>query len=205
MSDNQNKTEMAEAAGEEASETSAMAGQVGVGGEPGEVAARLAALQEQAGKARENWERYLRTAADFENYKKRAARERQEAGRNAQEGLLGKVIPVLDNFEMALAAVDNAAGASVDSVRTGVTMIYNQLRGVLAEAGLEAVEAVGHPFDPNWHEAVAQAESAEVPEGQVLQQLRRGYRFQDRLLRPATVVVAKAPGGAASVPTGTRT
>jgi molecular chaperone GrpE len=76
---------------------------------------------------------------------------------------------------------------------TGVNMIYQQLKSVLAEAGLEEIESQGKPFDPNIHEAVSQAESAEVPEGQVMQQLRKGYRLRERLLRPATVIVAKAP------------
>ena len=72
-------------------------------------------------------------------------------------------------------------------------MIHQQLRKALQESGLEEVEAAGKPFDPNWHEAVSQAESAEVPEGQVLQQLRKGYKLRDRLLRPATVIVARKP------------
>ncbi len=72
-------------------------------------------------------------------------------------------------------------------------MIHQQLRGVLTEAGLEEVDAAGKPFDPNWHEAVSQQESADVPDGQVLQQLRRGYKLRDRLIRPATVIVARKP------------
>jgi len=74
-------------------------------------------------------------------------------------------------------------------------MIHQQLRTVLTDAGLEEVDAANKAFDPNWHEAVSQQESAEVPEGHVLQQLRKGYKFRDRLLRPASVVVAKAPVG----------
>jgi molecular chaperone GrpE len=72
-------------------------------------------------------------------------------------------------------------------------MIHQQLRAALAEAGLEEMDAANKPFDPNWHEAVSQQASTEVPEGQVLQQLRKGYKFRDRLLRPASVVVAKPP------------
>ncbi len=72
-------------------------------------------------------------------------------------------------------------------------MIHQQLRNVLLESGLEEVDAAGKMFDPNWHEAVSQQETAEVPEGQVLQQLRKGYKLRDRLIRPATVIVARKP------------
>jgi len=153
----------------------------------------LADLRQRAAKADENWDRLLRLTADLENYKKRAARERQDAVKFANEALLQKLLPVLDNFEMALAATVNAPAEGVKSLQEGVTMILQQLRQTLVEAGLEEIEALGKPFDPNFHEAVSQQESADVPEGQVLQQLRRGYRFRERLLRPATVIVAKQP------------
>src|SRR5205814_1759522 len=139
-----------------------------------------------------NWDQMLRVAADFENFKKRAARERQETSRYASESLLQKLIPVLDNFEMALAATNNAQSNTLQQLQAGVGMIHQQLRSVLTDAGLEEVDAANKAFDPNWHEAVSQQESAEVPEGQVLQQLRKGYKFRDRLLRPASVVVAKS-------------
>jgi len=148
-------------------------------------------LKQRAAKAEENWDRLLRQTADFENFKKRAARERQDAVKFANEGLLQKLLPVLDNFEMALAAAQNAAPDGVKSLQDGVTMILQQLRQALVDIGLEEIEALSKPFDPNIHEAVSQQESADVPEGQVLMQLRRGYKFRDRLLRPATVIVAK--------------
>jgi molecular chaperone GrpE len=148
-------------------------------------------LRAQAGKAAENWDKYVRLNADFDNFKKRAARERQEAVRYANESLLEKLIPVLDNFEMAMQAAGSAQGGSPDALKQGVTMIASQLKSALTEAGLEEISAAGQPFNPNLHEAVSQQESAEVPEGHVLQQLRKGYKFRDRLVRPATVVVAK--------------
>jgi molecular chaperone GrpE len=154
---------------------------------------QLEELQTRAAKADEHWERLLRTTADFDNFKKRAARERQEAIKFANESLLGKLIPLLDNFEMAQAAAQASPTADAKSLSDGVAMIYQQLRQVLNEAGLEEVDATGKVFDPNLHEAVSQQESSEVPEGQVLQQLRRGYKFRERLLRPATVIVAKQP------------
>jgi molecular chaperone GrpE len=151
------------------------------------------ALKAQAAKATEYYDRLLRSTADLENYKKRALRERQDAVKFAHESLMQKLIPVLDNFEAALTAFQGATGESHQSLLTGVSMIQQQLKNVLTEAGLEEVEAHGKAFDPNLHEAVSQAESAEHPEGQVVQQLRRGYRLRERLLRPATVIVAKPP------------
>jgi molecular chaperone GrpE len=152
---------------------------------------QLTELQTRAAKADENWERLLRTTADFDNFKKRAAREKQEAIKYATESLLQKVIPVLDNFEAALAAAQNSSADGLKSLQDGVAMIHSQLRSTLADAGLEEVEATGKPFDPNLHEAVSQQESSEVAEGHVLQQLRKGYKLRERLLRPATVIVAK--------------
>ena len=131
--------------------------------------------------------------ADFDNFRKRAARERQEAVKFANESILAKLVPVLDNFDMALTAATSAPSSNPDSFRTGVAMIYNQLKSALAEAGLEEIDATQKPFDPNWHEAVSQQESADHPEGQVIQQLRKGYKLKDRLIRPATVVVARKP------------
>lgn len=154
---------------------------------------QLEELKSLAAKADENWQRLLRTTADFDNFKKRAVREKQEAIKYANESLLQKVIPVLDNFEMALAATQNSPIEGVQALQDGVAMIHSQLKNVLTEAGLEEVNATGKPFDPNLHEAVSQQESAEVAEGNVLQQLRKGYKFRERLLRPATVIVAKKP------------
>lgn len=150
-------------------------------------------LQAKAAKADEHWERLLRTTADFDNFKKRAAREKQDAIKYANESLIGKIIPVLDNFEMALAATQSSSADGLKSLQDGVTMILTQLKNVLAEAGLEDIDATGKPFDPNLHEAVSQQESAAVADGHVLQQLRKGYKLRERLLRPATVIVAKAP------------
>jgi molecular chaperone GrpE len=151
-------------------------------------------------KAAENWDRFLRATADFENYKKRATRERQEAVAYANVGLIQKLLPVLDNFEMALAAAGNAPEAAAQSLQAGVAMIASQLRGALAEAGLEEIDAAGKPFDPNCHEAVAQQDSTETPEGHVFQQLRKGYKLRDRLLRPASVIVARKPSPAPEPP-----
>lgn len=154
---------------------------------------QLEDLQNRAAKANDTWERLIRTTADFDNFKKRAARERQDAVRFANESLIQKLIPVLDNFEMALGAAQANAGNSLESLQAGIAMIQQQLKSVLADAGVAEVDATGQPFDPHQHEAVSQQESAEVAEGHVLQQLRKGYKLRERLLRPATVIIARKP------------
>jgi molecular chaperone GrpE len=154
---------------------------------------QLAELKERAAKADEHWDRLLHMSADFENYKKRAAREKHEAARRTNEALLQKLLPVLDGLDMALAAAQEAPKAAAQSLQAGVSMIQQQLRNALKETGLEEVNALGQPFDPHLHEAVSQRETTEVPEGHVLQQVRKGYRAHGHLLRPAAVVVAKQP------------
>ena len=153
-------------------------------------------LRSRAAKADENWDRLLRTTADFDNFKKRAAREKQEAVKYANEALIARLMPILDNFEMALAAARENSAGSAQSLQEGIVMICQQFKNALAEAGLEEIEATGQRFDPNWHEAVSQKETSELPEGQVVQQLRKGYKLRDRLLRPASVIVAKPPAAA---------
>ena len=150
-------------------------------------------LKNRAAKADENWDRLLRTTADFDNFKKRAAREKTEAAQYASFSLLQKLLPVLDNFEMALTAAQTAQGDKLASLQSGVQMIQQQLKSALTETGLEEIDATGKPFDPAWHEAISQQESADVPEDHVALQLRKGYKFKDRLLRAATVIVAKKP------------
>ncbi len=157
---------------------------------------QLEELKARLAKADENWERLLRTTADFDNFKKRAARERTEAVQFANAALIQKLLPVLDSFEMALAATQNAKDAQSSSLQAGIVMVQSQLKSAIAEAGAEEIDATGKPFDPTLHEAVSQQETADVPEGQVIQQLRKGYKMRERLLRPASVVVAKKPAAA---------
>ena len=151
-------------------------------------------LKTKAARAEDNWDRLVRLTADFDNFKKRAAKERQDATKFANEALLERLVPVLDNFDMALTAGGGANPLSAEALQKGVTMIFNQFKTAMQESGLEEIDAMGKPFDPNWHEAVSQQESSEAPEGQVLQQLRKGYKLRERLVRPATVIVAKKPG-----------
>jgi molecular chaperone GrpE len=154
-----------------------------------------AALEERAAKADDYWDRLLRTTADLENFKKRAARERIEAAQSAGAALLQKLLPVLDHFEMAHSAAQTTEvpRGGIESLQAGIAMIQQQLKGILAESGLEEIDASGKPFDPLWHEAVSQLETPDAPEGQVVQQIRKGYKLRDRLLRPAAVIVARKP------------
>ncbi len=152
---------------------------------------QIAELKERAAKAEENWDRFVRQTAELENYKKRAARERQEALTYANESLLQKLIPTLDTFEMALAAAKPEP--ATQGLRDGLIMVSNQLKSTMAEAGLEEIDATGKTFDPNAHEAVSQEETKDAPEGRVVRQIRKGYKFRQRLIRPAGVVVAKKP------------
>ncbi len=154
---------------------------------------QLEELKDRAAKADEHWDRLLRATADFDNFKKRAARERTEAIQFANAALLQKLLPVLDSFEMALAAAQTAKDEKTSSLQAGIAMVQSQLKNILTEAGLEEIDAAGKPFDPTQHEAVSQQETTEVPEGRVVQQIRKGYKLRERLMRPAAVIVAKKP------------
>jgi molecular chaperone GrpE len=131
----------------------------------------------------------LRAAADLENYRKRMIREKEEAIRFANAGLLEKLLPILDNFELGLEAArgDEAAKGIVN----GFSMIHRQLGDFLQSSGLQPIDAVGQPFDPKFHEALGHETDEAQADGIVLRQLRRGYRLADRLVRPASVIVNK--------------
>lgn len=170
----------APAAGEAAGAASAAPAQ---GPSPEELVA--AAKKEAA----ENYERYLRSVADLDNYRKRAVRDREDAAHRAATRILEDLIPVLDNLGHALAAT-KAANADVKSLAGGVEMIAQQLKTALASHGLAEVAPTGKPFDPNLHEAIAQQPSAEVPADHVATVTRVGYTLNGRLVRAASVVVS---------------
>ena len=133
----------------------------------------------------------LRSQADFENYKKRCAREKEEAVKYANTSLLDKLVPIIDNFELGLVA---ARGEGEQSpIYSGMNLVLKQLNDFLSDNGLQPIEAVGQKFDPNLHEAIAHEPSDAVPEEHVVRQTRRGYKFKDRLLRPSSVVVSSGP------------
>jgi molecular chaperone GrpE (heat shock protein) len=133
-------------------------------------------------------ERLLRLQADFENYKKRVDREKGDYQRFATSSLMAKLLPVIDNFERALAAEMRADGEG--AFRDGVVLIHRQLMEELKKEGLAPMESVGEPFDPAHHEAVATDASSGLPPNTVVEELQRGYYFRDRLLRPAAVKVS---------------
>src|SRR5437016_5847289 len=131
-----------------------------------------------------------RSQADFENYKKRCAREKEEGIKYANTSLLEKLVPIVDNFELGLAAARGHGEKS--PIYSGMSLVLKQLQDFLADHGLQPIEAVGQKFDPNLHEAIAH-EASHAPEGTVTRQTRRGYRFKDRLLRPSSVAVSRGP------------
>jgi molecular chaperone GrpE len=146
----------------------------------------------------------LRSVADLDNYRKRMAREKDDAIRYANAGFLERLIPILDNFELGLQAAK--AGGSQSAVLDGMSMVSKQLHDFLSSCGVETIDATGQHFDPNSHEAIAQEWNDEIPEGFVVRQLRKGYKLKDRLIRPANVIVSKgAPvgGNSATADAGT--
>lgn len=145
-------------------------------------------LTEQAARAEDYYQRLVRLQADFENYRKRVQREKEEFCKFAGEQVVTALLPVLDNLERALAAKDKDPAG----VAAGVEMIHRQFHDVLAREGLSPVKAVGEQFDPALHEAVMQEESTTAVDNTVLEEFCRGYCFKDRLIRPAMVKVARA-------------
>jgi len=133
-------------------------------------------------------QRYLRLAADFDNFRRRTRQEMDDVRKTAAAGLIGELLPVLDNFERALAT---ARSLLPENVATGIEMIYRQLWHVLAQSGVQPVEAVGKPFDPAFHEAFEQVETDDAPEGTVIEEVQKGYLLHAKVLRPALVKVAR--------------
>jgi molecular chaperone GrpE len=135
------------------------------------------------------YERLLRQAAEFDNYRKRTERERREMAQYAAGDLLEALLPVVDDIERALQA---DAGSDAAAYRKGVELIYRHLQDLLAKRGVTLIEAVGTPFDPRFHQAITYEPSPGHAEGEVLEVVRHGYMHGDRLLRPAMVKVARA-------------
>jgi molecular chaperone GrpE len=147
---------------------------------------RLAALTKERD---ELYDRLLRSTAEFDNYRKRTERERRETGERVTASVLEDVLPIADDFARALGA---DANTSAETLRAGLEIIYKQFQDVLARRGVTAIATVGEDFDPHVHQAVAYDESPGHRDGEVVEELRRGYKLGDRLLRPAVVRVAKA-------------
>jgi molecular chaperone GrpE len=148
--------------------------------------ARIADLEKDK---KDNWDRYLRTAADLENLRKRQRREIDEAKLESKGRVLKEMLPVVDNLERAIEHATAQAGTN--PIVEGVQLVLRQFLTAFERLEVTPIEAAGQPFDPNLHEAISQQESDAAP-GTVVQVLQRGYKSGDRLLRPALVVVAKA-------------
>ena len=154
--------------------------------------AKIAELEAAAAEAKD---RHLRLAADFDNYKKRSRQEQLETIQHASAELIARLLPALDDLHKAL---DHKPAGIDEPWVKGVELSVRKLEEALGAHGLEAIDAVGKPFDPSVHEAIGHEESAEQPEDTVLQVLRRGYRLRDRVVRPALVKVARRPAGSDS-------
>lgn len=163
-----------------------VAGEVSPRAETDELEARIAALEKDK---KENWDRYLRTAADLENLRKRQKREMDDVRLESKGRVLKEMLPVVDNLERAIEHATAQAGTN--PIVEGVQLVLRQFLTAFERLDVTPVEAAGQPFDPNLHEAISQQES-DAPPGTVVQVLQRGYKSGDRLLRPALVVVAKA-------------
>ena len=150
----------------------------------------LDAMQE---RLREAQERQLRAAAEFDNFRKRAAREREETVKLANERLLRELLPVVDNLERAL-----GSGGETGALVEGVRLVHKQFVDALGRCGVKAFPSLGEKFDPTRHEALMQQETDQVPPDHVLAELVKGYVLNDKLVRPASVVVAKAPAAPAA-------
>lgn len=133
-------------------------------------------------------QRSLRTQADFDNFRKRTQKEKEDFAKYASSKLITELLPIIDNFERAISAAGDIADN--DSFAKGVGMIFRQLEGVLKAEGLEPMEAVGQPFNPEFHQAIMQVESDEHEEGIVVEEVQKGYMLKDRVLRPAMVKVS---------------
>jgi molecular chaperone GrpE len=158
-------------------------------------AVELAKLREQLEatkkEASDNYDRYLRQVAELENFKRRANREKDEAIRFANEALVKDLLPVVDNLERAVAHAKD--GGNGRPLVEGVEMVLRGFFDILAKHGVVAISAIGQPFDPKKHEAMAQVESATYDPNTVVEEYHKGYLLRDRLLRPALVSVAKTP------------
>jgi molecular chaperone GrpE len=146
-------------------------------------------LKKTQDEAKQLKERWLRAAADLENYRKRAAREREEVVQFGNERLLKEFLPVLDDLDRSLDAAEQAGGEGADLLQ-GLRMVSKKFLATLEKHGVSSFSAVGEAFDPARHEAVQQINSNEVPMGGVAMELRRGYLLNGRLIRPAMVAVS---------------
>jgi molecular chaperone GrpE len=143
----------------------------------------------------ERQDRFLRLQADFENFRRRTLKEREEAYQYGHQNLVKDLLPTVDNLERALEHARKSGREDLDGVLQGIDLVQRELMGVLAKHGVTEIEALGQAFDPSVHEALAQVEDRTVPTNTVVQVFQKGYRLRDRLLRPAQVVVSRGGDG----------
>lgn len=153
-----------------------------------EINAENAAITELQRIADDNHSRYLRAQADFDNFRRRTVKEKEELTQYASLKLITQLLPVLDNFQRALQTGNE--GSESESFAKGVDMIFRQLSQVLEAEGLKPMESVGQPFDPEFHQAIMQVESEEYDEGIVVEAIQTGYILKDKVIRPAMVKVS---------------
>jgi molecular chaperone GrpE len=146
-------------------------------------------LKATESKAQENYDLYLRTYAEMENIKKRGIREKEELAKFANETLIKEILPIIDNLEKALSHVQSDHNSS--GLVEGIELTLNNLLATLEKAGIQEVEALGKPFDPNFHEAISQQAHDTVPPNHVILELQKGYLLNGRLIRPSMVVISK--------------
>lgn len=156
--------------------------------EAAESAAQSPELEELRKQADDNYQRYVRAQADFDNFRRRTRQEKEEFAKYASLKVIEQLLPVVDNFERALAAGRDSK--DYDALLKGVDMIFRQLDQVLANEGLQPMNAVGQPFNPEFHQAIMQVESEEHGEGIVVEEVQKGYLLKDKVLRPAMVKVS---------------
>ena len=150
-------------------------------------------LEAAEARAEKSQDRLLRVTAEFENYKKRAERDINDFRKFANESLIKEILPILDNLERALEISEEKNEKTLKGMREGVAMTLKGLLSGLEKYGVVPIESLNQPFDPNFHQAVMREESDKRPDNTVSQELQKGYMMQDRLLRPAMVVVSKKP------------
>jgi molecular chaperone GrpE len=163
--------------------------QLGQTGLESEIAALREQLENKEIEAKNNYDRFLRQAAEFENYKKRTSRDRDDAIRFAKESMIKDLLPIIDNLERAVAHA--AGGGNGKPLVEGVEMVLRSLVDALGRHGVTQISALGQPFDPAKHEAMAQLETDAHEPNSVVEELHKGYMLHERLLRPALVTVAK--------------
>jgi molecular chaperone GrpE len=155
--------------------------------------ARIEALEQELAEAQD---RTLRLAADLENFRKRALKDREEAHHFGHQNLVKDLLPSVDNLERAVDHARKSGEEAASGLLEGVELVLRELHSVLAKHGVIPIEALGQPFDPALHEAMAQVPDGSQPPGTVVEVFQRGYLLRARLLRPARVVVSKLPDGA---------